>query len=159
MFNCLMPANALVCELCLETGLRVDDALDLRTKELAQTMTLTEQKTHKKKRVKISADLLRRLQAQAGKYYVFPHRDDERKHRTRQAVFADLKRAGKCFRLSVNISPHSIRKIYAAELMKKTGDIEKVKKALNHDNEVVTMIYAFSDIYTAEKLRKKGKKR
>lgn len=154
-----MPANALVCEVCLATGLRVDDVLDIRTKELARTMTVCEQKTHKKKRVTLTADLYERLREQAGKYYVFPNRDDERKHRTRQAVFADLKRAGKCFRLPVVLSPHSLRKTYAVELYHKTGDLDKVKKALNHDNEVVTMIYAFSDIYTAEKLKKKGKKR
>jgi integrase len=154
-----MPANALVCEVCLATGLRIDDVLDLRTKELAKTMTVTEQKTRKKKRVTLSADLLKRLQAQAGKYYVFEHRDDVRKHRTRQAVYLDIKRAGKCFRLPLTLSPHSLRKAYAVELLKKTGDLEKVKKALNHDNEVVTMIYAFSDIYTAERLKKKGKKR
>jgi len=154
-----MPANALVCEVCLTTGLRIDDVLDLRTKELAKSFTVTEQKTRKKKRVTLSADLLKRLQAQAGKYYVFEHRDDARKHRTRQAVYLDLKRAGKCFRLPLTLSPHSLRKAYAVELLKKTGDLEKVKKALNHDNEVVTMIYAFSDIYTAERLKKKGKKR
>jgi integrase len=154
-----MPANALVCELCLTTGLRIDDVLDLRTKELSQVMTIHEQKTKKMRKVRISADLLKRLQEQAGKYFVFQHRDDERKHRTRQAVYVDLKRAARCFRLNINLSPHSIRKTYAVELLKKKGDLAAVQRALNHDNELVTMIYAFADVYTKQRLEKRGKKR
>jgi integrase len=154
-----MPTNALVCELCLVTGLRIDDALSIRTKELNTRMTITEQKTKKKKRVTISADLFRRLSEQAGKYYVFEHRDDNRKHRTRQAVYADLKRAARCFRLSINLSPHSIRKTYAVELARRGKDLDQIRRALNHDDELTTMIYAFADAYTQRKLQKKGKKR
>jgi len=154
-----MPTNALVCEVCLATGLRIDDVLSIRTKELAQRMTITEQKTKKKKRVFLSADLYRRLLEQAGKYFVFEHRDDVRKHRTRQAVYSDLKRAAHCFRLKINLSPHSIRKTYAVELARHGKDIEQIRKALNHENEFTTLIYAFADAYTEQRLRKKGKKR
>ena len=154
-----MPVNALVCELCLKTGLRIDDALDLQTKQLGKVIVIYEQKTHKKKVIRLSDDLLSKLKKIAGKYYVFEHRDDPRKHRTRQAVFLDLKRAAKAFRLDINLSPHSLRKVYAVELLKKYGDIEKVKKALNHDNELVTAIYCFSDVLTEQRRKEKNKRK
>lgn len=148
-----MPANRLVCELCLCSGLRIDDALALRTEQLGQRITVIEKKTKKRKSFTIKKSLLEELKAQAGRVYVFEHRDDCNRHRTRQAVFMDLKRASKAFRIKVNLSPHSLRKIYAVELMRKYGDIERVKKALNHDNDIVTAIYAMADIYTASKKR------
>lgn len=154
----LTPANRLACELCLQSGLRIDDALSLRTEQLAPRVTVIEHKTKKKKTFYIKKDLLEALKQQAGSIYVFEHRDDKNRHRTRQAVFMDLKRAAKAFRIKINLSPHSLRKIYAVELMKKYGDIEKVQKALNHDNEVVTAIYAMADIYTMARKNRKKKK-
>ena len=142
----LMPPNRLACEVCLATGLRIDDVLSLRTAELDRHMTITEEKTHKKKRVTFSQALCDALKAQAGKIYVFQHRDDINRHRTRQAVYMDIKRAAKAFRIKPNLTPHSLRKVYAVELMHKYGDIEKVRRALNHDNDAVTMIYALADI-------------
>lgn len=70
---------------------------------------------------------------------------DWRKHRTRQAVWKDVKRAAKLFRLPQNVAPHSARKVYAVELMEKYGDIAVVRKALNHSSDSVTLIYALAD--------------
>lgn len=148
---CLMPANRLVCRVCLCTGLRIGDAVALKTQDLEKrSFTVTEQKTGKKKRITLPQALKRELQAQAGEIYVFEHRTDPTKHRTRQAVYVDIKRAAKALRLRGNFTPHSLRKIYAVDIFKRTGDLEKVRKLLNHDNESVTMLYALSDI-----LRKK----
>ncbi|MEG0756191.1 MAG: tyrosine-type recombinase/integrase, partial [Oscillospiraceae bacterium] len=72
----------------------------------------------------------------------------------RQAVWADVKRAAKAFRLPQNIAPHSFRKVYAVELLEKYGDIERVKRALNHSSVEVTMIYAMSDKLLLAKKRK-----
>lgn len=149
----LTPENRLVCRVCMQTGLRVGDVVALRSDALKKSMTVTEQKTGKKKRVTLPAALLRELQAQSGKFYVFEHRTDERRHRTRQAVYADIKRAAKAFRLKENLTPHSLRKIYAVKIYQRTGDLEKVREALNHDSDSVTMIYAYAD----ELLRKKKK--
>lgn len=147
----LTPVNCLVCRLCLETGLRVDDALSIKTADLKKSaFTITEQKTGKKKRVRLSQSLKKELQSVSGSVYVFEHRTDPAKHRTRQAVFYDMKRAVKLFRLRDNITPHSLRKAYAVELMRKYGDIRKVAEALNHDEKHpnTTIIYALADILT-----------
>lgn len=141
----LTPQNRLICRVCLKTGLRVSDVLSLKTSALAKRITIREQKTGKKKTFTISEGLLNELRAQAGAVFVFEHRYDKNRHKTRQAVFADLKRAAKAFRVKSNLSPHSLRKIYAVELFRKYGDLKRVQKALNHDNEVVTLIYALAD--------------
>lgn len=91
----LMPANRLVCRVCLDTGLRVGDVVGLRTDQLAPQFWITEQKTKKRRRVNLSGALLDQLRAQAGPVWVFSGARDQSKHRTRQAVWADVKRARK----------------------------------------------------------------
>ena len=88
----------------------------------------------------------------AGEIWLFPG-SDPMKHRTRQAVWQDVKRAAKAARIRANAGPHSARKAYAVRLMHETGDIERVKRALNHDNEATTMTYALSDVLRANKRR------
>ena len=141
----LTPQNRLICRVCLKTGLRLSDVLSLQTKSLCKRMTVREQKTGKKKTFTLGDGLFRELSDQAGEVYVFEHRTDPNRHKTRQAVFADLKRASRAFRVKCNLSPHSLRKVYAVELFRKYGDLKRVQKALNHDNEVVTIIYALAD--------------
>ena len=72
-----------------------------------------------------------------------------KKHRTRQAVWKDIDRTAKALRLPVNAGSHSMRKGYAVDLMHKYADLEKVQRALNHDNPTVTMLYAMADHLTA----------
>ena len=43
----------------------------------------------------------------------------------------------------------------AVELMKKYGDIEKVRRALNHNSESVTLIYALADQQLQAKYRRR----
>ena len=150
----LTPENRLVLRVCLHTGLRVGDVLALRTEQLAPHFWITEQKTGKRRQVGLPEPLLSDLKKQAGKVWVFEGRNP-RKHRTRQAVWKDVKRAARAFRFPQNVGPHSIRKVYAVELLHKYGDIERVRKALNHGSETVTMIYALADMQLAAKFRKR----
>ncbi len=140
----LMPANALALRTALRTGLRIGDVLLLRPEQLKPRFWVTEQKTGKRRQVGLPGPLLADLRSEAGEHWVFPGRDPV-KHRTRQAVWKDMKRAAKAFRLPVNIGPHSARKVYAVELMRKYGDIDRVRRALNHNSETVTLLYALAD--------------
>ena len=92
--------------------------------------------------------------AQAGKVWAFPS-PRSGGHKTRQAVWADVKRAQKAFRLPQNIGTHSARKVYAVRLMERYGDIARVRRALNHSSNSVTAIYAMADQLLAAK-RKRG---
>ncbi len=145
VYAALMPANRLVCEVCAHTGLRVGDVVALRTEQLSRQFWVRESKTGKRRRVNLTNDLLFRLRAQAGPTWVFTGRRDSRKHRTRQAVWADVKRASRAFRLPQNVAPHSLRKVYAVDLLKRCkGDVKKVQKALNHSGIETTMIYCMA---------------
>ncbi len=148
----LTEPNRLACKVALETGLRIGDVLSIRTEQLKNnSFTITEQKTGKKKRVRLRQSLRAELLRNAGTFWAFEHRTDSKKHRTRQAVYADIKRACKAFRITENISPHSLRKIYAVDLFKRSGDLKKVCEALQHDNVAVSMIYAMADILSKKR--------
>lgn len=152
----LMPQNRLIMRLVLHNGMRISDALAFRTSQLASSGWYVEKKTGKRRRFGMDAALLREVRAQAGTEWAFPGRDP-RKHKTRQAVWADLKRAAKAFRLPQNVGPHSFRKVYAVKLLDKYGDIEKVRRNLNHSSSSVTAIYAISDVLLERRRREKRK--
>lgn len=140
----LTPTNRLVARVCLHTGLRLGDVLSLRTEQLARQFTITESKTKKRRKVGLTDELIRDIKAQAGPVWAFPAGRGSG-HWSRQAVWADVKRAAKAFRLPQNVAPHSFRKVYAVELLNKYGDIGRVQRALNHSDVTVTMIYAMAD--------------
>lgn len=154
LLSALTWENNLVLSVSLVTGLRLSDVLNLRTSDLKERMTVRELKTGKTKRIRIPAKLLDELVAVAGKIYVFEHRLDHRKHRTRQAVFKDLKRACEAFRLpkSLVIAPHTCRKIYSVTVFDKACDLKQVQALLNHSDEAVTVLYAMADKLTEKKL-------
>lgn len=109
----LTTPNRLACKVALETGLRIDDVLNIPSHKISlNSFTITEQKTGKKRKVRLSAALRRELLSfRTDSYFLFPHRFDENKHRTRQAVYTDLKRACKAFRIKENFTCHSLRKV------------------------------------------------
>jgi integrase len=142
----LTPGNRLVCLVMLRTGLRVGDVVSLRADQIGPRFTVREAKTRKSRRVSLPGWLVDQIKAQAhGSPWAFPSPANPEKHRTRQAVWKDIKRAQKAFRIKANCGTHSMRKAYAVELFAKYGDLAVVRKALNHDNDWVTMLYAFAD--------------
>lgn len=142
----LMPENRLACEVSLATGLRIGDVLRLKTEDIQkERFSVQEQKTGKRRTVRLPVALRNRCAAFAGAVYVFTGRLDGRKPRTRQAVWKDLKRVQRLMRLDVNLTPHSMRKVFAVEEYHRSGDLKRVQKLLNHSNEAVTMIYAMAD--------------
>lgn len=152
-----MPQNRLIMELALHTGLRISDILGMTREQLKPQGWITEAKTGKRRQYGIPADLLRKILAQAGKEWAFPGRN-EKNPKTRQAVWADVKRAAKAFRLPQNVAPHSFRKVYAVELMRKYGDVERVQKVLCHSRPSVTAIYAMADVLLERKMAAKRQK-
>ena len=155
----LMPQNRLALEVSLLTGLRIGDVLRLRTESLRQRMGVREEKTGKYRTVYFPTKLFDRLVANAGKIWVFEGRLDYRRHRTRSAVYNDLVRAAKLFRidgkkLRAHVTPHSARKLYAVSDYRRHGDVARVKRLLNHSDESVTMLYAMADILTERSLKR-----
>lgn len=144
VLDLLTYENRLVLRVLLHTGIRISDALQLRTEQLKPNFWITEQKTGKRRQIGLPEPLLADLRASADGEWVFPG-SKPGKHRTRQAVWKDVKRAAAALRLTVNAAPHSARKVYAVELLRKYGDIDRVRRALNHGGLEVTLIYAMAD--------------
>lgn len=147
IFAALMPDNRRVLQVMLRTGLRVSDVLELRREQLARSFWVTERKTGKRRQCGLPDWLREEIdRAAAGSEWAFPSPLDITKHRSRQAVWADIKRVSRALRIPVNVGTHSMRKVYAVELMRKYGDIERVRRDLAHDNPTTTAIYAMADI-------------
>lgn len=154
VLDLLTYENRLLARLLLHTGIRVGDALQLRPEQLRPNFWITEQKTGKRRQVGIPEPLLSDLLDNCGTVWVFPGADPT-KPRTRQALWKDVKRAARACRLTANAAPHSLRKVYAVELLHKYGNIERVRRALNHGSIEVTLIYAMAD----KRLHAKGQRR
>lgn len=143
----LMPENRLALQVSLVTGFRINDVLSLKTEQIKrQRFTIREQKTGKTKSARIPNALQRELLSYAGQIYCFEHRLNGKEHRTRQAVFKDLKRLARAYHIKENLSPHSMRKVYAVEEYQKDGNLKRIQKLLNHSDEAVTYLYALSNL-------------
>lgn len=146
LYGVMQYPNVLALRVCLETGLRIDDVLKLQKTDLnKRTIRGIAEKTGKPFKKVISQDLANRLRDVSGSIFIFPHRLKESEHRTRQAVWKDVKKAAKLLSLGGNIAPHSARKTYAVELFKDSG-LDEVQKELQHDRLSTTMIYAFANL-------------
>lgn len=130
----------------VETGLRIHDILHIKRNEVKAGKWYTyERKTHKRKLCKLSQETIDLckiyMNSHHFKYkrllFYSPTRDD---HFTRQSVWKmyrdrAIKAKIKC------IGAHSSRHTAAWKIYLDTGDIDKVRKFLNHDNIKVTQGY------------------
>ena len=158
----LTPGNRRVIQVMLRTGLRVSDVLELPRDKIGRQFTVTEAKTGKRMKCGLpdwlSEDIRR---SSTGSTWAFPSPTNPKRHRSRQAVWRDLKRVQRAFRLPINLGTHSARKSYAVHLMHQYGDLEKVRRALNHSNTTITAIYAMADLLaqSAQDRRNEWKRR
>lgn len=150
----LTNRNALIMRTALHTGLRIGDVLSIKTDSLAPRFWVTESKTGKRRQIGLPEPLLTDLKKQAGPSWAFENLKTGRPQ-TRQAVWKDVKRAAKALRLPQNVGPHSARKVYAVELLAKYGDIARVRRALNHSSEAITLIYALADRQLESKMKRR----
>ncbi|MCH5300745.1 MAG: tyrosine-type recombinase/integrase [Ruminococcus sp.] len=141
--------NALALRVALETGLRIGDVLALKPCDInGRTISYTAQKTRKKGKAVISADLAKRLGQISNKDYIFAGRFGN-KPRCRQTVWKDVKKASKELKFLENVAPHSARKTFAVDDFHENG-LPHTQKQLQHDRTDTTMLYAFSDLLTGK---------
>lgn len=176
----LTSGNSVVVRTELHTGLRVSDVLRLQF-PLRSQCWITEGKTGKRRHIGLPQELIDDIVRAAVPYipvtmrkyiwqepprgverlWAFPSPRNWRRHRTRQSVWKDIKRAAKACRLPQNVGTHSARKVYAVgELARRGGDLESVQRALNHSDSSITLIYAMADkLLEDRQAQKKGEKR
>lgn len=152
LLDALMPANRLALEVAIATGLRISDVLALPA-TATQRPTVRDSKTGKRHRIYIPEALYKRLQHIKGSRWMFEGRNSPQRHRTRQAVWADLHRAARLYRMPAEmrglvIAPHSARKTYAVGVYRRTGRITEVQRLLCHSDPHITMLYAMADELT-----------
>ena len=145
--NSMEVENGLALRVCLETGLRIGDVLKCRPTDLnGRKLSYVAEKTGKSGTKTLSKRLAAALERISGTEWIFEGRGKTKTgHRTRQAVYRDLKKV--CKRLGVvgQISPHSARKSYAVKDFHEHG-LYHVKSELQHDDIGVTLLYALSDV-------------
>lgn len=133
----------------LETGLRISDVLGTTYSQLLGWEELTEKKTGKTCTIALPGWLRQQVLIRAVRRFskqsdlAFPSARDGKKPIHRSTIYRAIKKAAVGH--AGNVTPHTARKIYAVELYRKTGSIEGVRKALRHDRESTTLLYAFSD--------------
>ena len=132
-----------IFDLLVETGYRVDDVLRVRNYQLRKNeLKLRERKTGNLRTVPIKGD----YKVSGGNLeYVFKSRrnraGDKRKlHRT--TFWRHFEAAVKATGLTgKGYTVHILRKVYAVELYKRTGDVLRVQKDLGHKNIATTCLY------------------
>lgn len=125
--------------MAIATGLRISDVLSIETDKLRDKngelgnrnrITVRELKTGKNRRVYLPNELLEKMIRIAGKYYVFEGRINPKKHRTRQAVAKDMKRARQILRAKkLVVSPHTAPENVGSRTDEKRKRHKKTAKA------------------------------
>lgn len=144
LYKYMQYENVLVLRLCLETGMRVGDAVALKKTALkGRSIFFTSQKTGKPCKKVLSQKLVNELKRNSCGDWFFPGRCGG--HRKRQTVWKDVKKAAALAKLPEHVSPHSTRKTYAVKIFHEDG-INAAAEALQHDKLETTMLYVFSDL-------------
>lgn len=102
----MWPENRLIIVLAVLTNLPIVEVVRLKSQQLQDDYLVTgSRRFWVPKNV---SDALRRI---SDGYYIFPHRDCARRHRTRQAVYRDMKRACRDLGMSP-ITPSALAHLY-----------------------------------------------
>ena len=139
--------NYLLWILGTNTGLRVSDILKLKVKDVKETfISVVEQKTGKKRTIKINKKLKDVI-----KEYIKDMNDNQVLFTCRVGVNRAIsvrrcqqiiKGVAELVGIDENVNPHSMRKTFAYNLYKVTGNnIGLVMEALNHSKEAITLRY------------------
>lgn len=154
--------DELLLWLLVYTGLRVDDALDLRVRDVRGSdgkvrnfLEVTEKKTRTNRRIELGNKLIRKIreyvEGKPSYEFLFLSKKISRRYQetrdlkgptpiSTQRAWEILSQAGKLF--GVRLSPHALRKTYARELYEISGkDITVPMRALKHTSPVQTERY------------------
>ncbi len=128
----------------VETGLRISDALMISHNDI-KAKRIKEKKTGKTKKLDITPELRKKLLAMPTKNgRLFFSRRYDGKMISRTTAFRKIKAAAA--KMQFESSPHSMRRLYAKNEYDKSGDIDSVRKKMNHDNAYTTMQYFDIDL-------------
>jgi site-specific recombinase XerD len=142
--------NTCMFRLMLEVGLRVSELSELRRRDVDMTacrVTIRDGKGGKDRQVWMSEDLRNRIgewlerRPDTSEGWMFPTRTGQRT--SPRSVRRSVKTYAERAELDdwEAVSPHTLRHTFATNLLRKTGNIRLVQKALGHARLSTTMIY------------------
>lgn len=126
--------DSLAVAIMADTGLRVSDVLLIRREQLRQTMVITERKTGKRRRVRLSPSTL-----QLARAYIATHDSPYVIPCTRSTVWRSITSTARALGYD-HISPHSLRKYYAVRYCRRHG-LAETQTELQHANVATTVGY------------------
>lgn len=141
------PRFALLWELGIDSGFRISDLLNIRARDVVPVLCITEQKTGKYRAIKITEAVLNDLQFFIDDFQLAPGEFLFFRRLNRRDVPMSRQWAHRVIALASNkiglisIGAHSMRKIYACNVYKRTRSIKSVQEALNHSKPETTLIY------------------
>ena len=150
----LGTVDRLIWDVCVETGTRIDDVLDLRIWQIHDgKIYVLESKTNHKRIASVSPELYQRLREHTEHRHVFSFvfPGQIKKHRKRRKLNRStfwrhmVKAAHDSRYKTEQYTPHSLRKVYAVRLFQSTRSLEAVRRDLGHKHLSTTMLYAWSD--------------
>jgi integrase len=142
------PRYGLLWALGIFTGLRISDLLSLKVQDTkTKLLHIREKKTGKERLIELEPEMLERIRhyvrlfgLQKGDFLFFSAATRTHKPISRQWFNIILTKAGLHVEIK-HVSAHSMRKTTACEIFRSTGQIEHVRKILNHKHKSTTEIY------------------
>lgn len=137
----LPQRDKLITRIAYQTGLRVQDILDLHADEISKTgrIAVTESKTKKLRIVHISPALRRDVEEYARRH---PNAQNLIFDVEQSTIYRSIKSAARLIGAD-NISAHSYRKAYAHRYYQRYG-LEATRRELNHNSIATTCLYIFN---------------
>lgn len=147
--RCTSERNYMLFVFGINTGLRIQDMLKLRVRDVkGDHIVMREMKTDKQKWLKINPTLKRELKryiSDKDDYeYLFKSREGKNKPITRDMAYKILRKAANEFGL-VDIGTHTCRKTFGYHLYRKEKDITLLQKIFNHSSPEITLRYIGMD--------------
>lgn len=134
----------------INTGLRIQDILRLRVRDVVgEQLIMIEMKTKKRKFLQLNPTLKREIKKYKANMdlddYLFQSRQGgKNKPIKRDMAYKIMRAAAKEFGL-VDIGTHTLRKTFGFHMYQQTKDITLVQNMLNHSDKSITMRYIGMD--------------
>lgn len=137
--------NYILFLLGISTGLRIQDILKLKVKDLRGShIVMRENKTRKEKRLfilpSLKKELNRFLADKEDEHYVIKSRVGFNRPITRSMAYKILQQLAKEFKLK-ELGTHSMRKTFGYHFYQQTKDVALLQQIFNHSDQTTTLRY------------------
>ena len=137
--------NVILFKIGIYTGLRIEDILKLKVKNInGNTIEVQQKKTKKYKRIQLNDDLKNSwknyIRDMGKEDYIIQSRNGLNEPLSYTQAYRIIKKAIKKARIKGNFGTHTLRKTYAYALYE-NNDLSIVQGALDHDNQLTTLKY------------------